>query len=107
MNLEKFREVTEGEGVASLFLEVGKRVKSFFVWVWSADFEDMVLGSLLMLLVTGCGLLALFGLIMLFWATFNTSWLWVFSWPPAIILVTIGEIKAVKGLISLYDDFFK
>jgi uncharacterized protein (DUF983 family) len=106
--MKKFEKV-EGEAVSKVFLKIGELCKAFFVWAWELDSDDVgeyIMGSFLISLLVACGLLVLFGLTILFWAAFKISWLWIFSWPPAIALVTLFEIRAVKGIVALHDDFF-
>ena len=102
-------KTVEGEAVSKVFLKIGSLFKGFFVWAWNIDGDDLgayVAGSLLILTVIACGLLALFGLVAIFWATFNLSWLWGLSWVPAIMLTTIFEVRVVRWIVDIYEDFF-
>ncbi len=105
--MKKFDEMTEGEAVSKFFLKIGKLCKSFWMWAWNLeDFMEYSVGGLIMFLIAACGLFGLFGLGLLFWATFNVSWLWIFSWPPAIGLTVILEARVIRGVIEVYKDFF-
>lgn len=109
MNEKQIEEVVEGEAVYKFFSKVGELCKAFFVWAWEMDGDDLgayVAGSLLILTIIVCGLIVLFGLGAIFWATFKVNWLWVFSWPPAIGLAIIFEIRVIKWIIDIHEDFF-
>jgi len=109
MNLNDEIEVTEGGAVAKFFSKIGSLFKDFFTWAWNMDGDDFggyVAGSLLMITVIACGLLVAFGLWAIFWATFNSSWWWILSWIPAIILTTIFEIRVIKWIVDIHEDFF-
>lgn len=102
--MKNFEEV-EGEAVCKFFSKVGEWV----IWVWNLDSDkvgEYFMGSLLMLIAVCFGVLGLAGLILLFWLTFNVSWMFCFGWPPTIALVIFLEIRLVKGIVELHDDFF-
>ena len=107
--MKKLDEVTEGEAVYKFFLKIGGLCKAFFVWAWELDGDDLggyIAGSLLIITVIACGLLALFGLGAIFWAISNSSWLWVLPLMPAIMVTIIFEIRVVKWIVDLHEDFF-
>ena len=107
--MDNLDEVTEGEVVTKFFLKVGKLCKSFFVWAWNLEGDDIseyVLGSLFIVIVAAIGVALFTVLVVLCWLTVNVDWKWVFSVPPAIGLVALGEVRVVKGVVALYKDFF-
>ena len=109
MNEEQINETLEGEAIYGFFSKVGSLFKAFFIWAWELDGDDLggyIAGSLLIVTIIACGLLALFGLGNIFWATFNSSWLWVLSWIPAIMVTIIFEIRVVKWIVDIHEDFF-
>jgi hypothetical protein len=110
MNKKQIDEMLENEAVSKFFLRIGKVFKDMWMWAWNLDGDDILeyfAGSLIIFIVASCGLGGLFGLGVIFWATFNVSWLWIFSWPPAIGLTLILEARVVKGIIEIYKDFFR
>lgn len=93
------------EGPNMFFSKVGELI----AWVWNLDSDkvgEYFMGSLLMFIAIFFGLLGLAGLILLFWVTFNVSWMFCFGWPPAIALTAFLEIRIAKGIVELHDDFF-
>jgi len=99
----------EGEAVAKLFSKVGSLFKDFFTWAWNLDGDDIgeyILGSILILLLVALGIAFLFVLVMLCWATVSVDWKWVFLATPVFALVAIAEVRVVKGIIAVYEDFF-
>lgn len=99
----------EGEAVYKLFSAVGNLFKGFFTWAWELDGDDLgeyVLGSILILLLVIFGVALLCGVVLVCWATIKVDWKWVFLVPPAIGLFAIGEVRIVKGIIAVYEDFF-
>ncbi len=105
--MKKLDEMTEGEAVSKFFLKIGKLCKDFWVWAWNLeDSMEYFAGGLIISLIAACGLAGIFLLGALFWATFNTSWLWVFSWPPAIGLTAFLLARVARGIVEVYKDFF-
>jgi len=101
----KFDKHPEGEAVAKFFSKVGELV----IWIWNLDGDDVgnyFIGGLFMFIAVIFGLLGLAGLILLFWATFNVSWMFLFGWPPALALVIFLEVRLAKGIVELHEDFF-
>lgn len=103
-----FSGVREGEAIYGFFIKVGRFCKRFCIWAWeSKRMAEYFAGSLIMFILGCCGLFGLFGLGVIFWATFAKSWLWFFSWIPAIALTIIFEMRVAREILSTYEEFFK